>query len=293
MEDAYVMQLPDRMFRELYLCFCGYAKCKPLHSFGPAVRPNYILHYILEGKGVYQINGDTYELCAGQGFLIPPDVQTFYRADSEAPWRYLWVGFNGANVREYLKNAGLAGAEPVFTCGNGERLKEIVLEMLRRNTFGPHNEFKLQSLLLDFFSVLAQTAASITDTEKRTDKSNLYVKKAVEFIQNNYSNPIGVNDVAGYTAVSRSYLYRLFREATGKSPQEYLTAFRITRARELLSFTELSIESVALSCGYRDPLVFAKTFKNKTGKAPSEYRTAHHKTRVNENSHRVKTLDDN
>ena len=164
--------------------------------------------------------------------------------------------------------------------------------MLRRNTFGPHNEFKLQSLLLDFFSVLAQTAASITDTEKRTDKSNLYVKKAVEFIQNNYSNPIGVNDVAEYTAVSRSYLYRLFREATGKSPQEYLTAFRITRARELLSFTALSIESVALSCGYRDPLVFAKTFKNKTGKAPSEYRKAHHKTLVNEISHSVKKLDD-
>ncbi len=291
MEDAYVMQLPDRMFRELYLCFCGYAKCEPLHSFGPAVRPNYILHYILEGKGIYQINGNTYELCAGQGFLIPPDVQTFYRADRDTPWRYLWVGFGGANVQEYLKDAGLAG-EPVFTCGQGERLKEIVLEMLGRNTFGAHNEFKLQSLLLDFFSVLAEASVSIPGAEKRTNKSNLYVKKAVEFIQNNYSNPIRINDVAGYTAVSRSYLYRLFREVTGKSPQEYLTAFRITRARELLSFTELSVESVALSCGYRDPLVFAKTFKNKTGKTPSEYRKAHHKALVKEISHHAKKLDD-
>lgn len=292
MEDAYVMQLPDRKFRELYLCFCGYAICRPLHSFGPAVRPNYILHYILEGKGIYQINGYTYKLCAGQGFLIPPDVQTFYRADKETPWRYLWVGFGGSNARAYLKDAGLAGAEPVFTCGQGERLKEIVLEMLRRNTFGSHNEFMLQSLLLEFFSVLAETAVSITGTEKRTDKSNLYVKKAVEFIQNNYSNPIKVNDVAEYTAVSRSYLYRLFRDVTGKSPQEYLTAFRITRARELLSFTELSIESVALSCGYGDPLVFAKTFKNITGKTPSEYRKAHHKTLKKEISQNAEKLDD-
>ncbi|MEY8495408.1 AraC family ligand binding domain-containing protein, partial [Lachnospiraceae bacterium 29-91] len=49
MENAYVLQLSDQKFQDLYLCFCGYAKCEPLHSFGPAVRPNYILHYILEG----------------------------------------------------------------------------------------------------------------------------------------------------------------------------------------------------------------------------------------------------
>ena len=48
MENAYVLQLSDQKFQDLYLCFCGYAKCEPLHSFGPAVRPNYILHYILE-----------------------------------------------------------------------------------------------------------------------------------------------------------------------------------------------------------------------------------------------------
>ena len=50
MEDAYVLQLSDRKFSDLYLCYCGYAKCEPLHSFGPAVRSNYLIHYILEGK---------------------------------------------------------------------------------------------------------------------------------------------------------------------------------------------------------------------------------------------------
>ncbi|MEY8484819.1 hypothetical protein AALD74_23790 [Lachnospiraceae bacterium 48-21] len=47
MEDAYVLQLSNRKFSELYLCMCGYSKCKPLHSFGPAVRPDYLIHFIV------------------------------------------------------------------------------------------------------------------------------------------------------------------------------------------------------------------------------------------------------
>ena len=86
MEDAYVLQLKNRKFSEFYLCSCGYAKCAPLHSFGPAVRPNYIIHLILGGKGRYTVGDTVYELEAGQGFLIEPEVQTFYQADDEAQW---------------------------------------------------------------------------------------------------------------------------------------------------------------------------------------------------------------
>ena len=81
MEDAYVLTLKNRKFSEFYLCYCGYAKCEPLHSFGPAVRPNYLIHLILDGKGVYQIGDTKYELSKGQGFLIEPEVQTFYQAN--------------------------------------------------------------------------------------------------------------------------------------------------------------------------------------------------------------------
>ncbi len=56
------------------------------------------------------------------------------------------------------------------------------------------------------------------------------------------------------------------------SPQEFLTQFRLSRAKELLIVTQLSIEGVALSCGYYDTLVFSKTFKKYMGMAPSMYR---------------------
>lgn len=66
MEASYIHQTSDRKFSDLYLCYCGYDECASGHSFGPAVRPNYLLHYILKGKGQYHIGEKRYHLSAGQ-----------------------------------------------------------------------------------------------------------------------------------------------------------------------------------------------------------------------------------
>ncbi|WP_321017809.1 helix-turn-helix domain-containing protein, partial [Eisenbergiella porci] len=104
------------------------------------------------------------------------------------------------------------------------------------------------------------------------DKANQYVIRAVEFIQRNYCNPVKVTDVADYVCINRSYLYTLFENSMGMSPQQFLTTYRITKAAELLAVTALPVESIALSCGYNDPLVFTKAFKQMKGMSPSSYR---------------------
>ena len=103
-------------------------------------------------------------------------------------------------------------------------------------------------------------------------QENLYVEQAVLYIRNNYTRNIRIKDIAAYVRVNRSYLYKLFEENLHVSPQEFLTNFRISRSRELLELTELSIEGVALSCGYQDALVFSKAFKKRLGLPPSVYR---------------------
>ena len=92
------------------------------------------------------------------------------------------------------------------------------------------------------------------------------------YIQNHYSYPLQVGEIADYVGINRSYLYTLFKEQSGMSPKEYLTNFRITRAAQLLEITELSIESVAMSCGYQNTLGFSKIFKARMGVAPSVYK---------------------
>ena len=270
MEDSYVLQLQDRKFKDIYLMSCGYAKCDPLHSFGPAVRPNYIIHFVLDGHGKYQVGDEVYELSAGQGFLIEPEVLTFYQADAKDPWTYLWIGFNGEKAREFMKDIGLNSQKLIFRSQHADKLKDIVIRMLKNNTYSVTSQFILEGLLYTFLSVLTQDIEISFSSEK--ERENLYIRKAIEYIQNTYSNNIKVTDIASYVCINRSYLYTLFQKNIGMSPQEYLANYRLTRAAELLDVTDLPIGSVAMSCGYRDPLVLSKAFKGKKGMSPSQYR---------------------
>ena len=70
MEQAQVLTFLNNKDRDLLLQFCGYSTTEPLHSFGPVVRPHYIIHFILNGKGIFQIREKTYHLETGQGLLI-------------------------------------------------------------------------------------------------------------------------------------------------------------------------------------------------------------------------------
>lgn len=272
MENAYVLNLSEQKFSDLYLCYCGFAECEPLHSFGPAVRPNYIIHFILKGKGFYRVGDNRYPLKAGDGFLILPDVLTYYQADEKEPWTYLWVGFGGKNASQYLGDVGLGEGRMMFQSDSGEELKQIVLEMLKHRQSSILTDFKLESLLYTFFSVLAKTA--VVPKQKYRELENQYIRRAVEFVQNNYPRKIKISDVADYVGITRSYLYTIFMKSFGVSPQEYLSNYRITRASELLTITDLTIEMVAASCGYDDPLVFSKAFKKIKGLPPTKFRKA-------------------
>ncbi len=286
MEDAYVLQLSNRKFSELYLCCCGYSKCEPLHSFGPAVRPDYLIHYILKGKGRYCIGDVQYCLEDGQGFLIEPNVLTFYQADADEPWEYLWLGFNGTNVREYLRDIGLNSGQPIYRSDHALELKDTVIRMLKNATGSITSQYERQSLLYSFFALLSRDIE--IGTPKGQEGENVHISRAVEFVRNNYFNSIRVADIAKYVCVDRTYLYELFRRYLHVSVQDYLTNYRLTRAAELLTLTDLKLEEIAFSCGYQSAYSFGKVFKSKRGITPAKYRE---KSRSESKEHLEEHLD--
>lgn len=290
MEKAYKLEFAGAQTGSLYLNCCGLSRTESMHSFGPALKPHYMIHYILSGKGKFSIGGEVYLLEAGYGFLIMPDELVFYQADEKEPWTYVWVGFSGTQAGEYIENIGLSVRQSVFKSDASEELYRIVKDMMEHNTFGLSNDLRRNGQLGVFLSVIAE--GSRIEKTNEADRANVYVRKAVSFIQSNYCNPIKVTDVAEYVCINRSYLYTLFQNSIGMSPQQFLTTFRITKATELLQLTALPIESIALSCGYRDPLVFAKAFRQMKKMSPTSYRKEMQKGETRRNREYLRQVEE-
>ncbi|WAG68214.1 AraC family transcriptional regulator (plasmid) [Clostridium estertheticum] len=128
----------------------------------------------------------------------------------------------------------------------------------------------MQSNLYRIFAKLEeQTGASFSDIESVND---FYISRAIDYIQHNTYENLTVQNIALYLNISRSYLFSLFKRHLNVSPQQFITNVKLTNARELLTKTEISIATVALSCGYTNPFAFSRAFKKEVGLTPSEYR---------------------
>jgi AraC-like DNA-binding protein len=276
MKDIHFLKEP--FSTDLTLYHCGIERCQPRHYFGPAVRDHYLLHYILAGSGFFAVNSQRYYLKKGQGFLIYPEIVTYYEADGEDPWHYVWVGFNGLKAETHLDAAGFSPENPILTKRVGNKLDDYLLTLVQ--TAEEHNDkgdnygktLHLQGLLYLLISEMIENRAPNRGPLTNGDIQDVYIRKALEFIKNNYSRHINVQMIAESLSLSRSYLAVLFKERLKIGPRDYLLHFRVERACDLLRNPLLSIGDVARSVGYDDPLAFSKMFKKVKGLSPSQFR---------------------
>lgn len=283
MENSIFMEFPTEANADLYLSVFGHSITEPLHKAGPSVKSFYLVHFILEGEGDFYVRNVHYHLKKGQGFLIEPDNQATYISDRNHPWTYVWVGFSGRKAKTILHSIGLTQENPVFACSQGDRLRKYVFDMLQHNYSNQADSYRLLGMLYLFLAVIAESQKSKIETPA----GNTYVNHAISYIQNHYSLPVSIEEISDYVGVNRSYLSSLFKEYTGLSPIKYLQNFRITRAQHMLRITDLSIESIALSCGYQSAESFHKIFRKLTGMSPKTFRNEHReRTLMNQNTMR-------
>lgn len=254
--------------KPLLLYHSGHEQCKPSHTFGPAIRPHYLIHFVLHGQGNYYVNGATYHIKGGQGFLIYPGVTTTYSADDKDPWEYCWIGFDGYDINTILQNCGLSQTNPVLTdYSNGSLWKDLItLNHIFTERQG--NEFTYLGLLYQCFSYLYQSS-----TEPTTIIHENYVSKAMDYIHNNYTYDIKITDVAKFLCIDRTYLYKLFISGMNIPPQQYLINYRLKVSQKLLIESDLSISEIAYSCGFGDTSSFNKHFKKHFHTTPLKFRS--------------------
>ena len=99
------------------------------------------------------------------------------------------------------------------------------------------------------------------------------VKKAQEYIAINFATEITREEIAAALGVSPSYVSRVFRRYTGMALWDYVNSFRITRARELLEHSDMTVTEIAFAAGFNEPAYFSRMFRKFTGKSPRHFRS--------------------
>ena len=258
------------------LDFFGYEHCLPRHSYGPRVRLNFVIHVVIDGKGMLDYGGKRWMIRKGQMFILFPGEVTTYYADKDDPWYYCWFGFQGSSARKIVESIGFTSQTPVLSFEDGEGVEKKIMDMLGSLSLTLdgqlHRNAEMMEILSEMIRARAKKAGSACGM---TDFS--YSEYAVRYINNHFSEKIKIQELARHIGISRSYLVKLVRQETGMSPQEYLITVRMRRAADLLTRSNDPIRLISAECGYDDALAFSKVFKSRFGQNPSDYRLIHNK----------------
>ena len=276
MSEVIFSIFPRENFIDLGLYQFGWEQCDPSHSFGPAARNHYLFHLCLSGTGTLFANNTkgeliTYQVKSGQGFMLFPHQICTYIADHEIPWEYVWVEFDGLRVKESIDSAGLTQNNPIYRSRHKNIAETMKSELLYLVNHKDESPFHLIGHLYLFIDSLIRSFSS-TQIGSGNSLRDFYIKEAFSFIEQNFQNDISIEDIAACCGLNRSYFGKIFHQNMGKTPQEFLMSYRMTKATELLKLTELSIADVGNAVGYPNQLHFSRAFKNIYGLSPRQWR---------------------
>ena len=104
---------------------------------------------------------------------------------------------------------------------------------------------------------------------KRQDQ---HLKTALRLIGERYDQPLSPQMLAEACGLNLSYFCRLFRQSTGMTAAAYINAYRLSKASELLTSTDLSVTNIAVRVGFEDVAYFSRCFRRQHGISPLQYR---------------------
>lgn len=100
------------------------------------------------------------------------------------------------------------------------------------------------------------------------------LKRAVSYIAMHYSEPITLEELSAHCNISKQQLIRYFNNAFHTTPINYITDFKLSRAKELLFYhPDISIKEIAAELGFDNQHYFSRVFTKKNGETPSQYRS--------------------
>lgn len=248
--------------RYLHINNCGFCEALEKTTVSrPAGRKDYQLIYIKSGRMVFDTDGQKQQLTGGHVFLYRPGTPQHYRVDGEAT-TFFWVHFTGSAVEEMLhtlpEGCTKTGELPEF-----ERYcRSFYMDCQLIDRFNP---LYYEGALIALFAAVADKAASRVPHYDKLDKALLVMNRSL-------SPRLSNEELARLCALDKYYFIKLFKRATGMTPQQYYASLIVDRGKALLENTDYSVGEIAALCGVEDSFYFSRLFKKHTGLSPAGYR---------------------
>lgn len=231
----------------------------------------YQLIYISQGKGFFVSDSQKKtEIKAGNMFLLYPNEWHNYAPDPSVGWHEYWIGFEGINIDNRIKNGFFDKKTPIFNIGAKKDITDLYNKAIDIAT---NQQTGFQQMLAGIVNYLLGIAYS---QNKQSSFDNLNITKQLEkakiWMSENFQQNITAEQVAEHVNMSYSWFRRMFKGYSGLTPYKYIVELRIQKAKELLSTTNKTNFDIAFAIGFDNPDYFCAAFKKKTDRTPMEYR---------------------
>lgn len=273
-------EVPSNSAKELGLWVhaAGFSRVQQPHGRAwERVLGNYAAVYVSRGSGWFQ-SPPTGRLAvpAGTFFWLFPTVPHTYSPVTGGNWSEQWVIFNGPVAETFEKQGYMVPSKPMIHVGDDPEIVRLFarLEEVFHKS-GPLS-VPLASAITHELIVVAHGLATgmLGDDKSRGDP---VVAEAVRIIDEEAPRGLEPETLAARLHVGYSTLRRRFKSATGFAVKEYILGVQLKKAKDLLAFTRLPVETIAAETGFNDAFYFSRLFKEREGIPPTAFRE--HETR--------------
>lgn len=266
-----VIQTPSSMARRafFYVQETGYLKLKESHRAFRKNLESYLIVLVLSGRGILDYDGRIYELDAGACFFIDCMKPYCHQSSAAEPWELLWVHFNGATSREYYRYFVRQSA-PVLQPQSFSLLREKAESLLEVNSRSDAPaEIASSRLIMDILSILLE---EVTNSHEEQDPARQKFLEIRKYLDEHYTKKFSLDELSEHFFISKYHLSREFKNHFGITLNRYVIAKRLTMAKKLLRFSDLTLEEIAGKCGFYDTSYMNKQFKSSEGIGASDFR---------------------
>lgn len=254
----------------LYVQEIGTLKSLIPHTSSRQDLHSLLFFVVLEGEGRVSYEGHDFPVHPGDCVWLDCSRPYSHESSVELPWSLMWVHFWGKEALPLYDNYRERGNFFLFRPGNTypftNALSLLYREQQRKDSL---SELVSHNYLTDIIT-------SIYLENDKNNRSPLHIPekfiKIRNYLDEHYSEKLELDTLSGLFFLSKYHLAREFKRIFGTTIGEYLLKQRISHAKSLLRFSDLSMDEIAVRCGFSDSGYFIKVFKREEKTTPAKYR---------------------